>query len=57
MFIGQDMEKELADITKTEDGAIADFESLVAAKEKEIAAATSAIEVKTGKVGELAVSI
>ena len=51
------MEKELADITKTEDGAIADFESLVAAKEKEIAAATEAIETKTEKNGEMAVKI
>ena len=53
----QDMEKELADITKTEDGAIADFESLVAAKEKEIAAATEAIEMKLEKNGEMAVKI
>ena len=51
------MEKELADITKTEDGAIADFESLVAAKEKEIAAATEAIEMKLEKNGEMAVKI
>ena len=53
----QDMEKELGDITKTEDGAIADFESLVAAKEKEIAAATEAIEMKLEKNGEMAVKI
>merc|ERR1719301_146359 len=53
----EDMEKELADITKTEDGAIADFESLVAAKEKEIAAATEAIEMKLEKNGEMAVKI
>ena len=53
----QDMEKELADITKTENGAIADFESLVAAKEKEIAAATEAIEMKLEKNGEMAVKI
>merc|ERR1719298_18751 len=53
----EDMEKELADITKTEDGAIAEFESLVAAKEKEIAAATEAIEMKLEKNGEMAVKI
>jgi len=53
----EDMQKELADITKTEDGAIADFESLVAAKEKEIAAATEAIEMKLEKNGEMAVKI
>jgi chromosome segregation ATPase len=53
----EDMEKELDDITKTEDGAIADFEALVAAKEKEIAAATEAIEMKLEKNGEMAVKI
>merc|ERR1719460_2497667 len=53
----EDMEKELDEITKTEDGAIADFESLVAAKEKEIAAATEAIEMKLEKNGEMAVKI
>ena len=51
------MEKELADITKDENTAIAEFESLVAAKEKEIAAATEAIEMKTEKNGETAVKI
>ena len=51
------MEKELADITKDENTAIAEFESLVAAKEKEIAAATEAIEMKTEKNGEMAVKI
>merc|ERR1719298_191531 len=53
----EDMEKELGDITKTEDAAIADFEALVAAKEKEIAAATEAIEMKLEKNGEMAVKI
>mmetsp|Transcript_40416 Transcript_40416/g.85388 ORF Transcript_40416/g.85388 Transcript_40416/m.85388 type:complete len:658 (+) Transcript_40416:95-2068(+) len=47
----------LADITKTEDEAVKSFEDMKAAKEKEISAATKAIEVKTGRVGELAVSI
>ena len=51
------MEKEYAEITEAENTAIAEFESLVAAKNKEIAAATTAIEVKTEKNGELAVSI
>merc|ERR1719183_1879957 len=46
----EDMEKELDDITKTEDAAIADFESLVAAKEKEIVAATEAIEMKEKEI-------
>merc|ERR1719478_261885 len=53
----EDMEKEYAEITEAENTAIAEFESLVAAKNKEIAAATTAIEVKTEKNGELAVSI
>merc|ERR1719185_55189 len=53
----ENMEKVLGDITKDEDEAIAEFESLVAAKEKEIAAATEAIEMKTEKNGEMAVMI
>merc|ERR1719407_83975 len=53
----ENMEKELGDITKDEDEAIAEFESLVAAKEKEIAAATEAIEMKLEKNGEMAVKI
>merc|ERR1719321_1785931 len=51
------MEGELSDITKDEDAAIAEFESLVAAKEKEIQAATEAIETKTEKNGSIAVKI
>merc|ERR1719185_46907 len=51
------MEKDLGDITKTEDAAIADFEALVAAKNKEIQAATEAIEMKLEKNGEMAVKI
>jgi len=53
----EDMEGELDDATKTEDAAIADFEGLVSAKEKEIAAATEAIESKTQRAGETAVQI
>jgi len=53
----EDMEKELGEITTTENEAIAEFESLVAAKEKEIQAATEAIESKTEKNGEMAVKI
>jgi hypothetical protein len=51
------MEKDLADITKVENDAITTFEGLVSAKEKEIAAATEAIEVKTQRAGETAVQI
>merc|ERR1719160_2236996 len=51
------MEGDLEELTGAENSAIAEFEELVAAKKKEIAAATTAIEVKTEKNGELAVSI
>merc|ERR1719316_2532931 len=53
----EDMEKELADMTETENSAQAEFDALVAAKEKEIQAATEAIEMKTEKNGETAVKI
>jgi hypothetical protein len=53
----EDMEKELADATETENSAQADFDALVAAKEKEIQAATEAVEMKTEKNGEVAVKI
>jgi hypothetical protein len=53
----EDMEKELDAITKTENQAITEHEGLVSAKEKEIAAATEAIESKTQRSGEVAVEI
>jgi len=53
----ENMEKELSEATKEENEAIAEFEALVAAKEKEIAAATAAIESKTERTGEVAVEI
>merc|ERR1719482_891736 len=53
----EDMEATLSDITKVENEAIAEYEGLVAAKEKEIAAATEAIEAKTERAGEVAVEI
>jgi len=52
-----EMEKDVADITATENEAAADFEGLVGAKKKEIAAATKAIEEKIQRSGELAVQI
>jgi len=52
-----DMEKELADATAAENDAITEFEGLVSAKEKEIQAATEAIESKTQRAGETAVQI
>merc|ERR1719265_888986 len=51
------MEKDLAEVIAAEDKAKQDFEGLVAAKEKEIAAATQAIEEKTKRTGEVAVEI
>jgi len=52
-----EMEKDLADMTSAEESAIADFNSLVAAKQKEIATATKMIEEKTARVGELGVEL
>mmetsp|Transcript_33146 Transcript_33146/g.77551 ORF Transcript_33146/g.77551 Transcript_33146/m.77551 type:complete len:719 (-) Transcript_33146:75-2231(-) len=53
----EDFEKELAEITTQEDEAKATFADLVAAKEKEIAANTKAIEDKTVRVGNLGVEM
>jgi hypothetical protein len=53
----ENMEGELSEATKAENEAIAEFDALVAAKEKEIAAATAAIESKTERAGEVAVEI
>jgi len=51
------MEKDLAELTAAEDTAAQDFEGMKAAKEKEIASATQAIEEKTKRTGEVAVEI
>jgi len=53
----EEMQKDDADATSDEDASIKDFEALVGAKKKEIAALTSAIETKTQRVGELAVGV
>lgn len=55
--MAEDMAEDLADAEKTEAEAVSDFDGLVAAKEKEIAAATSAIEDKTERTGKAAVDI
>merc|ERR1719214_27372 len=55
--MGDTMEKDLAEVLAAEDEAKKHFEELVAAKEKEIAAATKAIEEKTKRTGEVAVEI
>lgn len=51
------MEGDLKEQTDTENAAIAEFEGLVAAKKKEIQAATEAIEAKTERAGEGAVQL
>jgi len=53
----EEMTKDLAEMVSSEDQAVADHSSLVAAKKKEIKASTKAIEVKTGRKGELAVEL
>merc|ERR1719399_2417643 len=52
-----EMEKDIAEATAAEEKAIADFESLVAAKKKEIEALTAALESKTMRSGELGVKL
>merc|ERR1719191_217553 len=51
------MDKDLADITSTEETAIKDYNALVAAKTKEIAANSAAIEAKLSRKGSLEVEI
>merc|ERR1719478_1783016 len=51
------MEKDLAEITATEEAAVKDFDGLMAAKTKEINALTKEIETKTARVGELGVQL
>merc|ERR1719409_58888 len=51
------MESDLKESTASEETAKASFTSLVASKEEEIAAASKAVEEKTARNGELAVSI
>merc|ERR1719191_2224112 len=55
--MGDTMAKDLAELIAQEEEAKKNFEELVAAKEKEIAAATHAIEDKTKRVGEVAIDI
>jgi len=52
-----EMEKDFADASSEESSAIADFDSLIASKKKEIEALTKAIESKTGRVGALGVKL
>merc|ERR1719443_1831148 len=52
-----EMEKDLATAEATEASAISDYESLVAAKTKEIDACTAAVESKMTRVAELGVEL
>jgi len=52
-----DMSKSLAEITTIENDAIASYEALMAAKNKEVAALSAQIEQQLLRVGELGVSI
>merc|ERR1719181_2418435 len=51
------MQKELAEVTGVEEKAIANYDELIAAKEKQINADTAAIESKIERVGNLGVEI
>merc|ERR1719456_963766 len=55
--MGDEMSKSLADAEAEESAAVASHEELMAAKQKEVAANTQAIETKTVRVGEVAVEI
>mmetsp|Transcript_31697 Transcript_31697/g.50617 ORF Transcript_31697/g.50617 Transcript_31697/m.50617 type:complete len:711 (-) Transcript_31697:59-2191(-) len=50
-----EMSKDLAEITAAEDSAVKAYDTLMAAKSKEVKALTKAIESKTARVGVLAV--
>merc|ERR1719436_839861 len=55
--MGDTMAANLADATSTENEAIATYEGLMAAKNKEVDALTATIEAKTKQIGELGVAI
>jgi len=55
--LGDEMAKDLADATKVEEGAIADYNGLVAAKNEEVATLTTAIEDKITRIGESGLKI
>jgi len=53
----EEMEKALADMIAAEEAAIAQYEQLMAAKQKEVKALTAAIEKKSAREGELSVKL
>jgi hypothetical protein len=55
--LGDEMKKDLADATATEEAAIVSFNELTAAKQEEIATLTQAIEDKISRIGTTGLSI
>eukprot|EP00444_Apocalathium_aciculiferum_P033393 CAMPEP_0183493264 /NCGR_PEP_ID=MMETSP0370-20130417/183357_1 /TAXON_ID=268820 /ORGANISM="Peridinium aciculiferum, Strain PAER-2" /LENGTH=1097 /DNA_ID=CAMNT_0025686605 /DNA_START=63 /DNA_END=3353 /DNA_ORIENTATION=- len=55
--LGDEMSKDLSDVTATEESSVKTYEELMAAKEKEVAALSQTVETKTAQIGELGVSI
>merc|ERR1719271_1232124 len=55
--LGDEMEKDMGEVLAQEEAAIKAYEELMAAKKKEVAALTKAIEEKLVRVGELGVQI
>jgi hypothetical protein len=55
--LSDDMDRDLADATKTEEGAIKTYGELMAAKTKEVQATTQSIEAKEKQIGELGIEI
>jgi len=55
--MGDEMSKDLADMTAEEEGSVKTFDALVAAKTKEVEALNQEIETKLTRVGELSVEI
>merc|ERR1719387_13177 len=55
--MGEDMAEDLEELIKQENDAVAAFDQLKAAKDKEIAAASKAIEEKTARLGDVRVQI
>eukprot|EP00444_Apocalathium_aciculiferum_P041469 CAMPEP_0183551954 /NCGR_PEP_ID=MMETSP0371-20130417/70730_1 /TAXON_ID=268820 /ORGANISM="Peridinium aciculiferum, Strain PAER-2" /LENGTH=730 /DNA_ID=CAMNT_0025756773 /DNA_START=63 /DNA_END=2255 /DNA_ORIENTATION=- len=55
--LGDEMSKDLSDITGAETESIKIHDALIAAKKQEVAALSATVEAKTGQIGELGVAI
>jgi len=55
--MGDEMNVDIADMKKTEAGAVTAYEALMSAKNKEVEALTKSIETKLKRIGELGVEI